>query len=93
VSEDPFGRSSKTQDQTLAQMQRILTLSAKQSLVLGLKMSATAVGGAKQNPLPMNPPPQLLSPSAWTVPRLEGGDGLFAVVLGTWGLGAVTPQS
>ncbi|MDA9159711.1 hypothetical protein N9O21_04125 [Rhodobacteraceae bacterium] len=39
----------------------------------------------------MNPPPQLLSPSAWTVPRLEGGDGLFAVVLGTWGLGAVTP--
>ena len=45
----------------------------------------------QQNSLPMNPPPQLLSPSAWTVPRLEGGDGLFAVVLGTWGLGAVTP--
>ena len=59
MSEDPFGRSSKTQKQTLAQMQRILTLSAKQSLVLGLKMSATAVGGAKQNPIQMNSPPQL----------------------------------
>ena len=33
--------------------------SAKQSLVLGPKMSATAVGGAKQKPLPMNLPPQL----------------------------------
>ena len=36
-------------------------------------MSATAVGGAKQNPIPMNLPPQLLSPRAWTVPLLEGG--------------------
>ena len=41
--------------------------SAKQSLVLGAKMPATAVGGTKQNSLPMNPPPQLLTPCAWTV--------------------------
>ena len=82
MSEDPFGRSSKTQKQTLAQMQRILTLSAKQSLVLGLKMSATAVGGAKQNPIQMNSPPQLLSLGAWTVHPLEGGLALFAVALG-----------
>ena len=27
----------------------------------------------KQNPIPMKPPPQLLSPCAWTVPPLEGG--------------------
>ena len=27
----------------------------------------------KQNPIPMKPLPQLLSPCAWTVPPLEGG--------------------
>jgi len=45
----------------------------------------------QQNSLPMNPPPQLLSPCAWTVHPLEGGRGLFSVALGAWGLGAVTP--
>ena len=54
-------------------------------------MSATAVGGAKQNPAPMNPPPQLLIPGPWTVHRLEGGGGLCAVAHGAWRLGAVTP--
>ena len=38
----------------------------------------------------MNPPPQLLTPCAWTVHPLEGGRGLFAVALGARGLGAVT---
>ena len=55
-------------------------------------MSATAVGGAKQNSLPMNPSPQLLTPCPWTVHPLEEGAGLFAVALGAWGLGAVTPD-
>ena len=53
-------------------------------------MPATAVGGTKQNPIPMNPQPQLLSPGVWTVPRLEGGAGLCAVFPEAWGLGAVT---
>ena len=44
----------------------------------------------QQNSLPMNPPPQLLSPGPWTVHPLEGGRGLFAVAFGAWGLGAVT---
>ena len=56
----------------LVLMQRKLAQSAKQSLALGPKMSATAVGGAKQNPIQMNLPPQFLSPCAWTVHRLEG---------------------
>ena len=38
----------------------------------------------------MNQPPQLLTPCAWTVPPLKGGDGLCAMALGAWGLGAVT---
>ena len=65
----------------LVLMQRKLAPSAKQSLVLGPKMSATAVGGVKQNPAPMNKqnpapmnlPLQLLTPCAWTVHPLEGG--------------------
>ena len=57
----------------LVLMQRKLAQSAKQSLALGPKMSATAVGGAKQNPIPMNPSPQLLSPCPWTVRLLYGG--------------------
>ena len=40
----------------------------------------------------MNPPPQLLSPGMWTVHPPKGGAGLFAVALGAWGLGAVTPK-
>ena len=36
-----------------------VALSAKQSLVLGPKMSATTVVDAKQNPLQMSPPTQL----------------------------------
>ena len=54
--------------------------SAKQSLVLGAKMPATAVGGTKQNSLPMNPPPQLLSPGPWTLPLLEGGQALPKII-------------
>ena len=38
-----------------------------------------------------DPPPQLLTPRAWTVHPPKGGSGLFAVALGAWGLGAVTP--
>ena len=57
----------------LVLMQRKLAQSAKQSLMLCPKMSATAVGGAKQNPIQMSLTHQLLSPRAWTVPRLEGG--------------------
>ena len=30
---------------------------------------------SKQNPAPMNPPPQLLTPCAWTVPQHEEGLG------------------
>ena len=59
--------------------------------MLGPKVPATAVGGAKQNSVPMNPPPQLLTPCAWTVHPPKGGASLCAVALGTWGLGAVTP--
>ena len=55
-------------------------------------MSATAVGGAKQNPLPMNLPPQLLPPSHEPLTGSKGA-GLFAAALGAWGLGAVTPRT
>jgi len=39
----------------------------------------------KQNPAPMNPPPQLLTPYPWTVPPLEGGLAC-AVALGALAL-------
>ena len=41
----------------------------------------------------MNPPPQLLTPCAWTVPLLEGGPGLITTAPEAWGLGAVTPAA
>ena len=56
----------------LVLMQRKLAQSAKQSLMLCPKMSATAVGGAKQNPIQMSQTPQLLTPCPWTMHRLEG---------------------
>ena len=45
----------------------------------------------QQNSLQMNPPPQLLTPCAWTVHPPKGRAGLLAVALEVWGLGAVPP--
>ena len=53
----------------------------------------TVLGNAKQNPIPMNLPLQLLTLCPWTVHPPKGGAGLFAMAHGAWGLGAVTPRS
>ena len=44
----------------------------------------TVLGNAKQNPIPMNLPLQLLTPCPWTVHRLEGG---WPVCRGSWSVG------
>ena len=54
--------------------------------------SGSTVLAPKLNPIQMNPPSQLLTPSAWTVHQLEGGAGLCALTLERWGLGEVTPK-
>jgi hypothetical protein len=45
---------------------------------------------SKQNPIQINPPPQLLLPCAWTVHPPKGRAGLCAVALGA-GVGRSNP--
>ena len=52
----------------------------------------TVLGNAKQNPIPMNLPLQLLTLCPWTVHPLEGG---WPVCRGSWsmGVGRSNPQT
>ena len=80
----------KAEEQTFASNNPTTARSTKQSLMLCPKMSATAVGGAKQNPIQMSQTPQLLTPSAWTVHPLEVGLVCLPWRFKAWRLGPVT---